>query len=181
MRGGSFEALGLGTSVLRSGGPPPELFIPKAILSAWVSSDPHARTRSASSSTAQRLGLSYQKKIEKFVRSNSNSWDVKCGVWFCYHDDDRRRFCQPDILLDDAANKVCVIVETKLRWTANAWWQLRRLYEPVLRHVRGPDWTLILLCITKSFDPAVGCPEEVNLCDDLFDARPDRFNVLVVR
>lgn len=182
MRGSSFGEQSLGSSALRSGGPPPHLFIPKEILSAWETSDPYAHRAKASSTSAQKLGLSYQRKITKWIsEGNLGSFTVRPGVWFCYHDADKRRFCQPDILLVDESSKCMVVVEVKLRFTEGAWWQLSKLYLPVLRRVLGEDWILIPLCITKSYDPSVVVSNEVKICDDLFDSSPSSFNVLVVR
>lgn len=182
MRGGSFAEQSLGNSVLRSGGPPPDLFIPKEILSAWETSDPYAHRAKSSSTSAQKLGLAYQRKITKWIQEGDcSSWTVRPGVWYCYHDPLRRRFCQPDILLIDESSKCMVVVEVKLRWSCAAWWQLSKLYIPVLRRVFGPEWTLIPLCVTKSYDPSIAVLDEVKICDDLFDTSPSSFNVLVVR
>ena len=181
MRGGLFSAPELGTPVLESFGPPPDRFLPKEIVSAWESGNPHYPKRD-SSTPAQKAGLAYQKWVVKFVESGDcSSFKVRPGIWYCYHDGECRRYCQPDILLQDDSSKTLVIVEVKLRWTADAWWQVQRLYTPVLRRVFGPDWTLIPLVIAKSYDPAVRIVESVKLCDDVFDVSPSLFNVMVVR
>lgn len=174
------STVGLGSSVLRSFAPPPALYLPQTVISAWESENPyHGKTTKRT--PAQRAGLAYQRKMEKFCVSRDGQWVVRCGVWYCYCDvGGRRRYCQPDILLLDYQNKCAVVVEVKLRWTPDAWWQLQRLYIPVLQRALS-DWILIPLCITKSYDPAIPVPEEVRFCDDLFDASPGNFNLLVVK
>lgn len=175
---------GLGNSV----GPPlirrpDSIFLPNSpIVSAWKTSEaPYAGTRSKMSA-AQRAGLAYQKRVGKFLQPLAvGAWVVSSGPWFVYCcGSGPRRYCQPDFLLLDATNRTMVVVEVKIRWTDIAWWQLRKLYLPVLEVV-FPEWTFITLCITRSYDPAVSIPEPVNLCSDLFDSRPDAFNLLVHR
>lgn len=176
----TISTVSLGSSVLRSFTPPPALYLPQSVVAAWESENPYHGKRSKRT-PAQRAGLAYQKRIEKFCTSRDGQWVVRCGVWYCYCDvNGRRRYCQPDILLLDHQNRCAVVVEVKLRWTSDAWWQLQRLYIPVLRRALQ-EWTLIPLCITKSFDPAIPAPEEVRFCDDLFDSSPGAFNLMVVR
>lgn len=160
---------------------PDSIFLPNSpIVSAWKTSEaPYAGTRSKMSA-AQRAGLAYQKKIGKFL-SSGRPCDLVAGPWYIYVcGDGRRRYCQPDFLLVDTTSKVTVVIEVKIRWTDLAWWQLRELYLPVLQRV-SPDVHFLPLVIVRSYDPHITIPEEVNLCADLLDARPDRFNVLVVK
>jgi hypothetical protein len=104
------------------------------------------------------------------------------GPWFAFTDSSsRRHYCQPDFLLFDEANSFGVVVEVKTRWTDAAWWQLEKLYVPVLQRV-FPHLSLLRLCICRSFDPSIPLPEgAVHFCSDLMDAKPSLFNVLVVR
>lgn len=177
----TISTVGLGSSVLRSFTPPPALYLPQSVVAAWEALKNPYHGKRAKRTPAQRAGLSYQKRMEKYCASRDGQWIVRCGVWYCFCDvNGRRRYCQPDILLLDHERKCAVVVEVKLRWTSEAWWQLQRLYIPVLgRALQG--WTLIPLCITRSFDPAIPVPEEVRFCNDLFDAAPGHFNLLVVR
>lgn len=137
---------------------------------------PHPSARRAS--TAQREGIRYQRKIERWAVGGKFDGSITFSPWYYFVDGSgRRHFCQPDILFDDGA--AMVVAEVKLSWTADAWWQLRRLYLPVLAKIY-PRRVLIPLCICKSFDPAVAAPEEVNLIPDLLECKPDLFNVLMV-
>lgn len=174
------EGLSLGSEVLRSFAVPPDLFIPSEIMSAWPTTEvPYANKRRRLS-PAQKAGLAYQKRIVKYCQSPS--WSVRAGEWYCYSDlGAKRRYCQPDILLDSGILEPLVVVEVKLRWTALAWWQLRKLYVPVLQRVYPNVPAFVSLAICRSYDPAIQIPEKVNLCDDIFDAKPSAFNVLVVR
>lgn len=160
---------------------PPRMYLPQGeVQSAWRANEvPYAGARSRKS-PAQKAGLAYQKRIGKFLLSPSN-WVVDSGPWFAFTDSSSsRHYCQPDFLLLDQGNATCIIVEVKIRWTDAAWWQLERLYVPVLQRVY-PHLSLLRVCVCRSYDPAIRAPEEVNLCDDLMDAKPGVFNVLVVR
>jgi hypothetical protein len=158
------------------------LYLPQGeIHNAWRE-DPLRNAPHPKRTPAQKAGLAYQKKIGKFLASpGPSSWRVLEGPWFAFVDDSpRRHYCQPDFLVD-CGGGLALVVEVKYRWTPTAWWQLRKLYLPVVARARA-GVELIPLCITRSFDPAEGVPsEEPHFCDDLFDAKPDRFNLLVVR
>jgi hypothetical protein len=55
-------------------------------------------------------------------------------------------------------HNLLVICEIKVTFTSDAWWQLRKLYEPVVRLAMKPG-RMALLVMCKSFDPAVPFPE----------------------
>lgn len=176
-----FGAAQSGASVPR----PLTIYIPEgAINSAWqVEGSPHANVPARKKSVAQRAGLAYQKKVGGHLRSCIWPRYVVDGPWFAFSDrTPGRHYCQPDFLIMDYTKgaQEILIVEVKLRWTSDAWWQLRRLYEPVVGRANSGA-AISVLCITKSFDPAVRCEEEVALIDSLEDAKPEAFNVLVLR
>lgn len=161
---------------------PDHLYLPQGeIRYAHRSSQiPYAGQRGRSSAV-QKAGLAYQKKADAYCSSPSDQWRVVSGPWFCFGDDSLRpHYCQPDLLLDDASEEVCVVVEVKLAFSELAWWQLRRLYEPVLSTAL-PTRRLLVLALCRSYDPSTRCPEPVHLCKDLMDAQPEVFNVLVWR
>jgi hypothetical protein len=56
------------------------------------------------------------------------------------------------------------LFEVKARFTSDAWWQLRKLYEPVVRAAFSPK-TLLSVIICRSFDPSVAFPEPYELVD----------------
>lgn len=178
------DQLSLGNSAGPSASlPPAGLYLPKGeIRNAWrTTAIPFAGKRKGKPTFAQRAGLAYQKRIATYLTSRDDQWSVVAGPWYCFDDDTpRRHWCQPDFLLEDVPNKTTIIVEAKLRWTDAAWWQLEKLYLPVLQRV-APDVSLLRLCICKSYDPAISAPGPVNLISDLVDIQPDCFNVLVCK
>lgn len=172
--------LGSGSASITGLVPPPSFYLPQEPIShVWSTDDPFAGRRSRNSA-AQRAGLAYQRKVGRYLESSRKDWILLVGPWLAYSDlGSRRRFCQPDFILD-CGGGLAVVVEVKLRWTPLAWWQLKKLYLPVLSATK--KWqTIIPLCISRSFDPAEPAPEVPYFCDDIFDARPDSFNLLVVR
>lgn len=151
------------------------------ISHASRSENPH-RISATRRSGAKAAGLAYQRKVEAWLGGlvpRGGLGGVECTPWFRYLDDSRKyRFCSPDVIVGSRGGGSLGVVEIKLRWTSDAWWQLRRLYLPVLR-VAHPNKELFPLVICRSYDPSVRIPEEVNLCDHPADAKLDAFNVLV--
>lgn len=90
----------------------------------------------------------------------------------------RPRYCQPDALILDPHQGKLYVVEYKLHHNPDAWWQLRSLYEPVLRTAFPPEfWMMTLVEVTKWFDPVTPFPEEITMCPDLSVAKPGHFSV----
>lgn len=92
---------------------------------------------------------------------------VLCGPWYRYiTTSSRPRFCQPDFVLQDASGSEACIVEVKLSWTSDAWWQLKRIYLPVLKAAH-PEVEFRTLVICASYDPAILANEDVTLVDSI--------------
>lgn len=138
---------------------------------------PHAGRPPSRPSAAQAAGLRYEARALEWLQGEFGAAASLASPWFVYCDArGRRHYCQPDFLVDLGTTLVCV--EIKARWTASAWWQLRRLYEPVLREALGRPVQCVVLC--GSYDPAISCPEEVSLISSLSEVRSD-FPLLVKR
>lgn len=92
----------------------------------------------------------------------SNPWlNFKCAA------DSSRRWCQPDGILIDHISGVVTIFECKYSHCARAWWQLHRLYGPVLKKLFPSHWELRYLEIVYYFDPAVVFPGKIELCREI--------------
>lgn len=160
--------------------PLPAHFIPGEVFSAWQTTEvPYAGTPRRRS-PAQRAGLAYQRRIGDSLRRFAGAGAVS-SPWFIYSiGTGGRRYCQPDFLVARPAQPL-LVVEVKLRWTTDAWWQLKSLYLPVVRLAR-PSEAPIGLCITRSYDPAVRIPDKVNLLFSMDEPlATDAFNILVLR
>lgn len=167
-------------SAARSSLPPPSYvrYVPQGPIrtAARVARSPHAPAKRASA--AQKAGLRFQARVRDWAFRGTFSGTISEGPWFSYEDSSSGlHFCQPDFLFDGSG--VLVVVEAKRTFSADAWWQLQKLYVPVLHKVR-PGALVVPLCVCKSFDPHTVIPEPVNLVQDLMDCKPGRFNVLVL-
>lgn len=91
------------------------------------------------------------------------------------------RWCQPDGLLVDIERGIITCVEVKYSHTENAWWQVRKLYLPVLEKLFPPAlWRLQACEVVKWYDSAVVFPEPVELAAEI--GKPsDRFKVHICR
>lgn len=164
--------------------PPAYLRLPDSdiLWAAKTTEIPHAGVRTRKTG-AQKAGLAYQRKVENYLTLHRRGGALDVGSWFVYACSDyRRRYCQPDVLIHGTggfAGRISV-VEIKIRWTADAWWQLRKLYLPVLNRA-FPTATLVPLVICRSYDPAIRIAEPVRFVDCVEDAAVDAFNVLVHR
>lgn len=118
---------------------------------------PVTRRRPRGSTPAQRSGLRYQRKVCDELRLLVKRESLLVGPWLEYAVGLDRRYCQPDALLFHA--DLIYIFEMKLSSTTDAWWQLRHLYEPVVRFLH-PTLRLVLVNVVKSHYPEVRFPED---------------------
>lgn len=125
---------------------------------------------------AQRLGLAYEQKVidvlsaiyaDKFMHSVPLLFEDRHGLHRCIPDAVLR--------LDDVS---IVIIEVKLTHTARAWWQLERLYLPVIRQMVGPHARIYRAEICRSYDPGVAYPGPHTLVNSLHKLPRDAVGIL---
>jgi len=114
-------------------------------------------------SVAQQNGLRYEKKAQRYL-------EERLGPTYCaspnlhFSDQSGFRTCVPDGIL--FGTRTLFVFEIKNQHTPDAWWQLRRLYQPVLEHLPGIDHvSCIEVC--RVFEPNTPFPEEIDLVLDL--------------
>ncbi|HYE38144.1 hypothetical protein [Methylocaldum sp.] len=91
--------------------------------------------------------------------------------WLYYSDELGVHWRQPDGLLFDLKGGKIIIVEVKYQHTTDAWWQLRKLYLPILQHIFPANlWEFKMLEIVKWFDGMVPWPEPTRLLAHPLDA-----------
>lgn len=94
----------------------------------------------------------------------------------------RTRWCQPDGLFLDLEAGQITIVEIKYQHTALAWWQVRRLYEPVLQAIFPPNlFSFAALEIVSWLDPDVEFPERWHYAPEPSRVPPGGFGVHIAR
>lgn len=102
------------------------------------------------------------------------------GPWLQFQSADAEspRFCQPDHLVFDPVDRAIYIIESKLKHTPEAWWQLRHLYTPVLAGLFPPQlWKFRVVEIVRWYDPAITFPERVTLIPHVLAVGAGEFGV----
>ena len=146
---------------------PPSWFRPaEGVRFAWPDAGgPFGRTPRIAGSAAQKAGKRYEKKALAFLAKELGK-GFTAQQWFRFQPlAGKVRWCQPDAYHVTEDGHVTVI-EIKTRFTSDAWWQLRHLYEPVVRAALKPkSITGIVVC--KSYDPRTQSPEQVCFLDNV--------------
>jgi len=144
----------------RVSAPPPRWYREAGdVRRAWPCEGPFGRA-SLRGSPAQRAGVRYQRKAEKYLWNQMPG--IQLGPWFAFHNAGGKvRYCQPDALWVREGNLLCL--EIKIRFTSDAFWQLDGLYVPVLKVALGREPHCGIIC--KSFDPAMVVPRGFVLLD----------------
>ncbi len=127
------------------------------VRTAWLcGTGPFGPASPRRGSAAQRAGKRYERKVQK--RLSSLLPGYRASPWFKYVNNEGMFFCQPDGILH--CGDLTMIVEVKYSFCSDAWWQLRKLYEPVVRSACKPK-NILLVLICRNYDGAVGFPEPV--------------------
>lgn len=78
-------------------------------------------------------GIKYEEKVNAKLRKLFGKQYVK-SPWIRYQlENSKPRLCQPDGILIDSEAGIVTIVECKLSYTADAWYQINEVYAPVLK------------------------------------------------
>lgn len=119
--------------------PPPSRFVPaQGVRTAKILPGQPAFIKRSRARGAKARGVSYERKAHVYLREcliGKPDAEYLQSPWVEFEDSTGRRWCQPDGLLLDHKSKVCIIAEIKYRHTSDAWWQLWRLYLPVVRAI----------------------------------------------
>ena len=88
---------------------------------------------------AQMRGIRYEERVNDAMLLKYGDGYLK-SQWFQFFSSGTVRWCQTDGLLLDPWTGQIIIVEVKYSHVADAWWQLFKLYLPVVQAVFGPGW-----------------------------------------
>lgn len=146
--------------------PPPPKFKP---ISGMVLHVHECEARDAGEeglSASQRQGLRYEKRVHSHLLSLYPENYCPSPV-LAFYDGWGRRFCIPDGIVAFSSPRRMFIFEFKYQHMPEAWWQLRQLYQPVVQAWRGSNWSVSVIEVCRTFDPATPFPEPVQLIDDL--------------
>lgn len=124
---------------------------------------------------AQRLGLAYEVRVID-VLSAVYGIDFRPAPSILYEDRTGLRMAIPDGILK--IKNTLVVIEVKLTHTERAWWQLTRLYAPLLRLLVNPGVDVRCVEICRSYDPAVAFPGPSATVSSLHRLPSDRTGIL---
>lgn len=117
---------------------------------------------------AQKAGLRYEAKAQLHLRELLT--DYCPSPIFYFIDDNGSRKCVPDgIYLPRKFGDPIFVFEIKTQHMPEAWFQLRKLYEPVVR-AKFPLSPVGCIEVCRSFDPEMQFPEKPVLLDDIQQA-----------
>lgn len=114
--------------------PPKTNFLPaEGVQKAEWCTQPRFIRSGKGAKGARAAGLRYERRAQLYLAAMAGSREYLRGPWVAFkcHGDAQWRYCQPDGVLVE--EKRIVIVEIKYHHTTDAWWQLWRLYRPVVQ------------------------------------------------
>lgn len=141
-----------------------------------------AARASEAATAAQAAGMRYEQRahgylLETFKPIPGVSTPLYApAMWIRFCTDGRLGWCQPDGLLIDLDRSLITIIEIKLRHTPNAWWALRRLYEPLIRFLFGTSWRYAVCEVCRWYSPGPW-PEPIRMCPQPSNLGVNEFGV----
>ena len=136
------------------------------------------------STGARRTGQVYENKAQEYiareVRMQSAGVKIVRSPWIAFASEGDKpgtvRYCQPDCLLVDEKARKLTAIEIKLQHCYEAYTQLRKLYEPVLRFM-FPQFAFAAVELVQWHEPHVVFPEKYYHEEKLVNAEPGRIAI----
>lgn len=159
--------------------PPPD-FIPAGLIreAQFVfEPPPFTEVWSGKPTEAQRAGNRYEAKVhDRFLQLYPETYLPSPWVYF-WSQGQPWRYAEPDGIFIDIREGLITIIEIKLAHDSKAWFQLRRLYEPLIRHLFGHRWSYAVIEVCAWYDPSTHFPERHHMLADITRPKIDQFNV----
>lgn len=115
----------------------------------------------------RRAGQVYEWKAQEYFCQRYDCYLRSPWLVFRSRTSPQLQWCQPDGLLFVPERRTIIICEIKLKHTPDAYWQVKNLYEPVLRAIfKGRSWSFRALEIVKWYDPLSYFPVDPQLVQD---------------
>lgn len=123
------------------------------------------------------LGIKYELRGHDHFFQKFGEFYFPSQWWKFKEVDKAPRWCQTDGLLIDPYVGLITVLEFKYQHTSDAWWQLRKLYLPVVSTAFGFDWEYSVCEVVKWYDPSTAFPERVKMAKCPSIVRPGEFGV----
>ena len=149
--------------------PPPRRVRPAGeILSATFVAPPPFVVPHRTKNKARANGIRYEKKAHAYLEEAFPD-SIVLGPWIKFRAKGQAKaiYCQPDALILDIRLGTITVIEIKLKHTSDAWWQVRRLYLPLVQSIFGEEWDYIAVEVAKWFDPHTKFPEWFEFADSI--------------
>lgn len=159
--------------------PPPPRFRALMGQPSNVSIKPGRLADVPTGTAAQKAGLRYEAKVQQRFFTQFGS-DYAVNPCLHFRDDSGWRTCIPDGIVarpgSRPRDRYCIIFEIKLQHCPEAWWQLEKLYRPVLEAFKRPaqhtstgwqTWTIFCCEVCRSYDPVMPFPVKTRLIEDI--------------
>lgn len=136
-----------------------------------ISVVPMTYLRQRGTTAARENGLRYESKVQEFLSQLEGYITPR----ITFEDDSGFRLCIPDGLLLTPSQTI--VFEIKVQHMPEAWWQLRKLYQPLLE--RFYHNVVSVVEVVRSYDPTTPFPEQITLCQFAadFENLGDKFGV----
>lgn len=155
------------------------------VVEANFASKPPRFVKPTKQTSARRAGLIYERKAQGYILRKleevpNKHRRVTPSPWIVFRSKgdgpNQVRYCQPDCLIFDGWERKITIVEIKLQHCAEAYNQVRKLYEPVLK-VMYPNYQFAALELVQWFDPHIPFVETYYFEPHICDAETNRFAI----
>ena len=113
---------------------------------------------------AQKLGLAYEQRVIDVLEAIYGD-NFRAAPSILYEDRSGTRMAIPDGIL--RIDSSLVVIECKLSHCEKAWWQLTRLYAPLLLRLAVPGTRISTVEVCRTFDPAITFPGPAVLIESL--------------
>jgi hypothetical protein len=116
-------------------------------------------------------GIKYERKAHEHFQAIYGDFYL-ASPWLMFRErtSSQVRYAQPDALLFDFDLGRITIVEMKYQHVEMAWWQMHKLYQPLVKHIFGEQWIIHYVEVVRWYDPKIPFPGKVKLCKTLDEA-----------
>jgi len=160
---------------------PPRSFRPLEGEPEEVKWHPRTHFLGGGKTEAQKRGLRFEEKVQMRLRNQLGPRYFR-NPFLEFTANGGWRSLVPDGIFFSPEG-LAFLFEVKAQHMPEAWWQLRQLYEPVVRNLSFVN-QVSCIEVVRSYDPAMGFPEPVKLCrklDEALDRPVKEFKVLELR